>query len=151
MGERHGPRCGAEPVQWSVSNTPTPSRARAVWCVLWLTTTALLGCTSDASPRPGLTPVPTLRPVPSRAPTETAVPAHATANALLLTAGVLENRRELPSAIALAQTALVVATSQPADATRAANFLTRAPLRAGPTLSPTRLPPILGATPTPRG
>jgi hypothetical protein len=136
-----------------MTDPPTPPCVWAAWCVLWLTTTALLGCTS---PEPsGQTPTPflTLSPLPSLAPTETAVPAHATANALLLTAGVLENRGELPQALGVAQTALVVATSQPADATRAAGFLTRAPLRAGPTASATLLPrnsPIGPATPPPR-
>jgi hypothetical protein len=74
------------------------------------------------------TPFPTLRTVRSPAPTETPVPAHATANTLILTAVALENRREFAQAIEVAQTALVVATSQPADATRAASFLTRAPI-----------------------
>jgi hypothetical protein len=122
--------------------------------VLWLAAAALLGCTPAAPAGRTPTPFPTLPTLPPRAPTETVVPAHATANALLLTAGVLENRRELPQALGLAQTALVVATSQPADATRAANFLTRAPLRAGPTPTPTllpRQPPIVPATPAPRG
>jgi hypothetical protein len=136
-----------------MNETPTRHRVWAAWCMLWLMTTALLGCTSEP-PRQGPTPFPTLGTVPPRVPTETPVPAHATANALLLTAVALENRREVPQAIGVAQTALVVATSQPADATRAADFLTRAPLRAGPTLSPTllpRQPPIAPSTPTPPG
>src|SRR5438552_16816843 len=121
-----------------MSNPLTLPRVRAARCVLGLTTAALLSCTPAAPSVPTPTPLPTLRTVPSPVPTETPVPAHAPANALLLTAGVLENRREFPQAIEVAQTALVVATSQPADATRAANFLTRAPLRAGPPLIPTQ-------------
>ena len=92
------------------------------------------------------TPVATLRTVRSPLPTETPAPAHATANALLLTAVVLANRGDLPQAIGAAQTALVVATSEPADAARAASFLTRAPLRAVPGLLPTQ-PPIVPITP----
>src|SRR3954447_26350157 len=118
-------------------NPPTLPRVRAAWCVLGLTTSVLLSCAPAARSEPSPTLLATLRTVPSPLPTETSVPAHATANALLLTAGVLENRGQLPQASGVAQTALVGATSQPADATRAASFLTRAPLRAGPTPSVT--------------
>jgi hypothetical protein len=48
----------------------------------------------------------------------------------MLTAVALENRGNVGQAVQAAGTALGVATSIPADATRAAGFLTRAPARA---------------------
>jgi hypothetical protein len=118
------------------------------WCMVCLTTVALLSCAPGTTSVPAPTPFPTLGTVRSPAPTVTPVPAHATANALLLTAIVLENRGALPQAIEAAETALVVATTQPADATRAAGFLTRAPLRAGPAARTTQAP-IVPRTATP--
>jgi hypothetical protein len=133
---------------WDMDSKPAHPRVLAAWCGLWLTTAALLSCAPAAPSVRAPTPFATLRTVRSPVPTDTPVPAHATANALLLTAVVLANRGEVPQAIGAAQTALVLATSEPADAARAASFLTRAPLRAVPGLLPTQ-PPIVPGVPAP--
>jgi hypothetical protein len=66
------------------------------------------------------------------------VAAHATANTLMLTAVALENRGTVEPAIQAAETALAVATGQPADQRAAAGFLTRAPVRATDTAQQNR-------------
>ena len=120
------------------------ARARGMvgWAALWLTAVALVGCTS-ASPDLSLgTPTPTYPPLPpvsSPLPSATPVAAHATANALLLTAVVLENQGNIPQALAAAGTALAVGTSVPADARQASGFLTRAPARATYTANENRI------------
>jgi hypothetical protein len=106
-------------------------RGIAGWAALWLAAVALVSCT--AAPDPSTLGTPTLPPLPpitTPLPSITPVAAHATANALMLTAVALENRGNVGQAVAAAGTALSVATSIPADATRAAGFLTRAPARA---------------------
>jgi len=57
----------------------------------------------------------------------------------MLTAVSLENRGDVLQAVAAAGTALSVGTSVPADATRAAGFLTRAPARATYTANENRI------------
>src|SRR3954464_15978218 len=82
------------------------------WAALVFAVAVALGCAS-AAPTEGVpTMTPTLPPFASPLPTQTPVAAHATANALLLTAVALENRGGLPQALDAARTALVVATSQ---------------------------------------
>ena len=121
------------------------ARARGIagWAGLWLTAAALLSCTSGPSASSSLeTPTPTYPPLPpvsSPFPSVTPVAAHATANALLLTAVALENRGDIPQAVAAAATALSVGTSVPADARLASGFLTRAPARATYTANENRI------------
>jgi hypothetical protein len=57
----------------------------------------------------------------------------------MLTAVAQENRGDVPQAVVAAATALAVGTSVPADATRAAGFLTRAPARATYTANENRI------------
>jgi hypothetical protein len=132
------------------------------WAALWLTAVALVGCTSGSPDLSLGTPTPTYPPLPpvsSPLPSATPVAAHATANALLLTAVALENRGEIPQAVVAAGTALAVGTSVPADATRAAGFLTRAPARATYTANENRIAAITATAladnprpaPVPRG
>ncbi len=116
-----------------MSEIGTSARVVAGWAVLWLTIMALVSCASGSpsGPGPGTpSPLPSLPTLPPPPPTETPVAAHATANALMLTAVALENRGTVEPAIQVAETALVVATGQPADQRVAAGFLTRAPVRA---------------------
>jgi hypothetical protein len=120
------------------------ARARGIagWAALWLTAVTLLSCTS-ASPDLSLgTPTPTYPPLPpvtTPLPSVTPVAAHATANALLLTAVAAENRGDMAQAVAAAATALAVGTSVPADARQASGFLTRAPARATYTANENRI------------
>jgi hypothetical protein len=118
------------------------ARGTAGWVALWLTAVALVGCTS-ASPDLSLgTPTPTYPPLPpitTPFPSATPVAAHATANALLLTAVAAENRGDIAQAVAAAGTALAVGTSVPADARQASGFLTRAPARATFTANENRI------------
>lgn len=118
------------------------ARGLAGWAALWLTAVVLVSCTSG-SPDLGLeTPTPTYPPLPpitTPLPSVTPVAAHATANALLLTAVALENRGDIPQAVAAAATALAVGTTVPADARQASGFLTRAPERATYTANENRI------------
>ncbi|SRR5579884_1384175 len=116
-----------------MSEIGTSARTVAGWILLWLAAAALVSCASSSSGEPGPgtpSPLPTLPTLAPPPPTETPIAAHATANTLMLTAVSLENRGALGQAIQVAGTALIVATSQPADQRVAASFLTRAPARA---------------------
>lgn len=96
------------------------------WGSLGLAMVLLLSCTPSASGDP----TPTVLILESPPPTPTIPSQHATAVAAMNTAVAFERRGALSQALEHARAVLVLSSVEPQDARLAADYLTRAPLRA---------------------